>query len=301
MAGHLLRWVVAREASGTKLLKYINLQLEGKYSLKAIKRVLDQYGCAVNDRKERFANALLSCGDRIAFDTSLLEQQKKAAFDKNLVLFEDDAFIIYNKPSGLVFDQQGLLTLLQKVYPNLIPVHRLDKETSGAIIYAKSEKIKEKFIQLFKAKEVHKKYLALVDGHPKTKRGTVTMSLGKVRQLQGQVVWGSVPLSKGGHTAETRWEIVQKGAAAALILCEPITGRTHQIRLHMSLLGHPILGDHLYGKNFKCHYPAKRHLLHAWKLVFPHPESGKLIDITASLPQDFLEAQTLLMSGVHDL
>jgi len=294
MDSRFIHWNVLAKDSGSRLLRYIYLQCKEKYSLKALKRALDGNGCSVNERKERFANFRLSTGDRVVFDCSLLEPVKQPSFDPQLILFEDDYFLIYNKPAGVVSDAKGLLLLLQRQFPTMIAVHRLDKETSGAIIYAKSEAVKEKFVALFKSKNVLKEYLAIVDGVPKKKQGSVTVSLGKVRESQGQMIWGAVPLEKGGHTAETRWKLVRSSPSCALLACEPLTGRTHQIRIHLSLLGHPILGDHQYGRGFRCSYPAKRHLLHAQKLSFPHPISGRMVSVEAAWPVDFLESEHFL-------
>lgn len=294
MDNRFMHWKVSAQDSGAKLLRYLYVQLKEQYSLKALKRALDGHGCSVNERKERFANFRLSMGDRVAFDCAFLEPVKQPSFDAQLVLFEDDFFLIYNKPAGVVSDAKGLLHLLQRQFPTMVAVHRLDKETSGAIIYAKSESVKEKFIALFKAKGVSKEYLAIVDGVPKAKHGVVATSLGKVRASQGQAVWGEVPLERGGLAAETRWRLVRSGSSCALLACEPVTGRTHQIRIHLSLLGHPILGDHRYGRGFKCPYPAKRHLLHAQKLSFPHPVSGQRVSVEAACPSDFLEAEHCL-------
>jgi len=294
MSSRFLRWVVLGEDTGNKLLRYIHKQFEGRHSLKSLKRALDGNCCSVNERKERFANFSLSAGDRIAFDCALMDPIRQVVFDSKQLLFEDDHFLIYNKPAGMVYDTKGLLTLLQKKFPKVVAVHRLDKETSGAIIYAKSEDVKLKFVQLFKVKNVHKEYLAIVDGQIKKKKGVMTASLGKVREFQGQSIWGELSLEKGGLNAETRWTLLKSNPSCSLVVCEPITGRTHQIRLHFSLSGHPILGDYHYGRCFKCDYPAKRHLLHAWKLTFPHPLSGRKISVTAPLPTDFLEAQASL-------
>lgn len=294
MGSRFLRWVVPGEASGNKLIRYIYEQLEGKYSVKALKKSLDANACSVNDRKERFANYTLSGGDTIVFDCAMMEPKKPLAYDSKQLLYEDDDFLIYNKPAGLVYDAKGLLTLLQQKFPGIIAVHRLDKDTSGAIIYAKSEEVKQTFIHLFKEKRVAKEYLTIVDGVPSKKQGIVTASLGKIKELQGQGIWGAVSLKKGGKTAETHWKILETGDCCALLACRPVTGRTHQIRIHMSLLGHPILGDHQYGRNFKCCYPATRHLLHAWKLTFPHPLNGNVVAVTAAVPSDFYEAQDFL-------
>lgn len=294
MKGRFLRWTVAADASGSRLSKEIFSRLEGRYSLKAIKRALDGNACSVNNHKERFANYILKSGDNVEFDCGLFDRNVPSSYDTALLLYEDDDFIIYNKPAGLVYDHKGLLAILQKKFVNVIPVHRLDKDTSGAIIYAKSEEVKQRFVDLFKEKSVHKKYLAIVDGVPKKPKGVMNEPLGRLRDLNGQGVWGKLSIPKGGKPAQTVWEVLRKSSSCSLLVCEPITGRTHQIRLHLSLAGHPIIGDYLYGKNFVCRYPAKRHMLHAWKLSFPHPTKGIMMAVTAPLPLDFVEAEAAL-------
>jgi 23S rRNA-/tRNA-specific pseudouridylate synthase len=149
---------------------------------------------------------------------------------------------------------------------------------------------------MFKQRAVKKQYHALVDGKVKGDRGTIDNALGKICSYQGQSVWGEVPPGQG-LPARTDWEVVARGADATLLLCRPMTGRTHQIRVHLSGMGHPILGDSQYGKTFTCAFRPQRCMLHASELAFEHPVTGKEIAIHSPLPEDFKEAIARVMEG----
>ena len=113
---------------------------------------------------------------------------------------------------------------------------------------------------------------------------------------EGQSLWGSVPPHQGHH-AITGWKLEKKGVEASLLRCYPKTGRTHQIRVHMSEMGHPILGDKQYGRSVRCRYNAMRCLLHAYELSFIHPTSGQKVQFQAPIPEDFQQAFNQLIGN----
>lgn len=277
-------WVVAPEASGTKLIDFIKTKLN-HLSARHIKRTIEQKGCHVNGRTERFASMILRRGDRVSFAED--EASRDEVKPVNRILHEDSAFLFYDKPSGIASDDPQLLQTLRRQHPSLELVHRLDKETSGVLLFAKSHAYFEKMVQIFKEKLVDKEYLALVDGVPHKKQGTIDNFMGKIASFQGQTLWGEVA---GGLPARTEWLVEKGGAEAALLRCFPITGRTHQLRVHFSGMGHPILGDSQYGRRFRCPFKPRRCLLHARKLSFTHPDTGDRLEVEAPLPEDFLEA-----------
>jgi len=262
-----------------RLLQFLREKCEGAPSVKAIKRAIDGKACTVNDRIETFSSYPLKADDVVVLDKSALTPQKSF---KIPILYEDKDLCIVNKPAGLVSEH---------IVGEL--VHRLDKETSGVLILAKTAKAKQKMIALFKEREVRKLYLAIVDGHVDKDSGKIDNYLGKKHAFQGQTVYGSVG-EKKGLRAITFWKVLRRGKTASLLSCEPLTGRTHQLRVHLSEMGHPILGDIQYGKKFHCPFKPQRNLLHAYSVVFVLPSTGKELKVTAPIPVDFKRALIFL-------
>ena len=277
------KFTVGPEDSGLKLLDFLKINLEQEYSGRQIKRWIENKNCRLNGKVERFAGVVVGKGDRIEFYPE--EEQPKGTFDKARVLYEDDELLIYNKPPNVASDDSKFL---RSFFPHLL-VHRLDKETSGALIFAKSAAIKEIMIERFREKRVQKNYLALVDRVPSQAAGKIDNYLAKIREYHGQAIWGVVEQGQGSH-ALTEWKRMKTGQSAALLLCQPITGRTHQIRVHLSAMGHPILGDTQYGAEIRNSYHAPRCLLHASRLEFDHPTRQKKIVVEAPIPPEMQAA-----------
>jgi 23S rRNA-/tRNA-specific pseudouridylate synthase len=146
--------------------------------------------------------------------------------------------------------------------------------------------------RLFRQHHVSKEYVTIVDGVPNDKKGMIDFPMVPIHRQEGQTRWGVDKLKKSGAKAITNWEVMHRGKDCAMIICRPITGRTHQLRVHLSAIGHPILGDPLYGKRYRCAFVPKRLMLHAWKLSFPHPmNEGKRVDVEAPLPEDIVNAK----------
>jgi 23S rRNA pseudouridine1911/1915/1917 synthase len=209
------------------------------------------------------------------------------------VLFEDETLLVLNKPAGLVVhpgagNREGTLAnaLLHHCGGIAIVggserpgiVHRLDKETSGCLAVAKTEMAHASLSAQFAAREVEKTYLALVDGTPRMPHGKIEAAIGRhpVHRQKMAVV-------ERGRDALTLYRVLACRDAKALIECQPRTGRTHQIRVHLKHLGHPVVGDPQYGRRGT----KERHFLHAWKLAFKHPKTGKRVAFTALLSPDF--------------
>lgn len=279
----MLTWKVPKEESGIKLIAFLKGKLE--FSMREIKRGVENQLCQINGRTERFASSILGYGDTITFHEELLNRlaSRKTAFEPDRILFEDADLIIYNKPSGIACDPAGLEKVIRQAFPHALLTHRLDRDTTGALILAKNTATYEAMIALFRKRTIHKEYLALVEGLPKGQEGIIKSYLGKVKAWHGQSLWGEV---KGGLYAETAWRCEKKGKKTSLIRCFPKTGRTHQIRVHLSSIGLPLVGDGLY--NPQCGIPAARCLLHAAALRFIHPGKGKSIYVEAPLPDDFI-------------
>lgn len=274
-----MQFKVSAKEKGMTLLAFLREHCIDAPSVKAIKRAIESKKCTINGRVETFSTHKLKIGDQIS-----IELEAAPVTLKPELIWEDDALMAFNKPAGVVSEPKNFKGYL---------VHRLDKETSGIILVAKSKPVLEKMIELFRQKLVAKTYLALVDGVVKKDQGTIISHLTPKHRFQGQTLYGSGPK---GELAETRWRKMKVGVAATLLECYPVTGRTHQIRVHMKESGHPILGDYQYAKQFKCPYRASRHLLHASEISFPHPITHETINLKAPLPDDFSQAiKTLLV------
>lgn len=212
------------------------------------------------------------------------------------VLFEDGDFIVINKPAGLVVhpaagNRDGTLVnaLLHHCRelsgvggverPGI--VHRLDKDTTGCLVAAKNDMAHRSLVRQFSGRSVSKIYLALVSGRLGRQSGEVNAPIGRhpVHRKKMAVV-------ERGRPAQTGWRVLRELPSGSLVECTLHTGRTHQIRVHLKHLGHPLLGDEVYGK--RGNFP--RQMLHAWKLAFAHPRTGELLSFQSPIPPDFVQA-----------
>ena len=226
------------------------------------------------------------------------------------IIYEDESLLILNKQPGLIVhpgygNEDGTLAnalLYHKgtdEFKEMMDefkrpgiVHRLDKDTSGALIVAKKPDVRETLSTMFREHEVRKTYLALIIGRMKNADGLLELPIG--RNPHNPTLQMVMP--EGGREAKTEYRTVATASAAfdkdvSLVKIKLHTGRTHQIRVHFAHSGHPVLGDKLYGGcPAKMPYPAKRQMLHAWRLAFRHPVTGDSMKIEAPLPDDFMDA-----------
>ena len=215
------------------------------------------------------------------------------------ILFEDEDLLVINKQAGLTVhpgagQREGTLVnaLLShcdtlsgiggKERPGI--VHRLDKETSGCLVVAKNDRAHQELSKQFAARTVQKIYLALVAGKLRKPAGTIEENIARhpVHRQRMRVT------SVRGRTAKTEYRVIRASDEASLIECRLHTGRTHQVRVHLHHLGHPILGDKLYASRLAKNFT--RQMLHAWKLGFQHPRTGAWKYFEAPLPADFNDA-----------
>lgn len=275
----LCKFQVEEQYAGMALLAFLKLQCKD-ISAKSLKRAIDTKLCTINGRIEQFSTYTLEARDVVVLYQSL------PLISKHLeILYQDKYLLICNKPAMLTSDMNVLQPLLQEKW---ILGHRLDKETSGALILVKDAYVLQRLILLFKKHSVEKYYLALVDKQVVQKKGRIDRPITKLKSCHGYTLNKAANIP-AAQRAITLWRCLKHCKSASLLLCQPITGRTHQIRLHLRAIGHPILGDIQYTKHFFCKISPTHHLLHAYMLRFPHPISGQLITVKAKLPFSFEE------------
>ncbi|MDD5686411.1 MAG: RluA family pseudouridine synthase [Elusimicrobia bacterium] len=240
-------------------------------------------------------------GDTVTIEFAEKEQ-KILPFEIPLeIIYEDDDIIVINKQPNLVVHPAGhhqMDTLVngllfywhQKLFPFL--VHRLDKDTSGIIVVAKNEKSKEFLSNQFQRRLVEKKYLTIVDGIIKESEGTIEAPLGRSGDDRKKIVVG--PNSK--KMSKTFFKVIERFKFKTYLEVKPYTGRTHQIRVHLAYIGHPVLNDAEYGKLSGL---ATRQLLHASSIRITHPKSKEKVEFSAPLPEDFKSALKVLKNEIE--
>ena len=215
------------------------------------------------------------------------------------ILFEDDDLVVLHKPHGMVVhpaagNEEGTLVnaLLHHCgglssiggveRPGI--VHRLDKDTSGCMVVAKNDPTHRALTEQFSGREVTKVYLAVVEGRPAMDEGRIENRIGRNPRDRQKM---AVVLAPAGKEAVTEYTVRNSGEEASLVECRLLTGRTHQIRVHMKHLGHPILGDPIYARPAKQPVNVSRLMLHAWKLGFNHPTTSERLEFDAEPPGEF--------------
>lgn len=303
----------------TRLDQYLALQHQ-HYSRTQIKRLIEE-GYVLVDGAKRKPSFHLTGGEKIEMVRRAPEIPKAEAEDLPIdILYEDDDLLVINKAAGMVvhpapghykgtlvsaiLNHLGRSAAAGETRPGI--VHRLDKGTSGVIVVAKNELAQRKLAQQFKDRKVDKTYLALVFGAFKQKKGTIDLAIGR------DAVQRRKFSSKSRHArnAVTHWETVRGFGPVALLKVKLETGRTHQIRVHLSESRHPIVGDSAYGaKSFLSSVKneeklallegAGRPLLHAWRLAFAHPMKEEWMSFEAPLAADMKGVLDFLESS-HD-
>lgn len=274
------------------------------FSRRKVRRILDHAGIRINDKVVHIASWKVQNGDRItvSFEEDTLSL-RTFAYDPAWILYHRDGYLVVNKPPHLPSQQTKnpkgthVIKFLKAQDPKLAPTpwvlcHRLDQETSGALILAASNPKATWITDQFKARTVKKKYWALCYGIPAKKDWEVKGHLSVISAHTGRV---SV-VKSGGRSAHTRFRCVASNEALGLSLieCEPLTGRSHQIRIHLQECRLGLVGDKKYGMAFRKKLPfawgkltQDHHLLHAGWVSFCPKQGGLHIDIRAPFPPNF--------------
>ncbi|MBS3027941.1 MAG: RluA family pseudouridine synthase [Dolichospermum sp. DET50] len=277
---------------------------------------LIQQGCVqVNDTVCTSKKINLKTGDRIILEIPAIQPLALIAEDIALdILYEDDELIILNKPAGLVVHPAPghpdgtLVNALLAHCPNLPGiggvqrpgiVHRLDKDTTGAIVIAKTDRAYQHLQAQIQAKTARREYLGLIYGVPKMETGSINLPIG--RNSQDRKKMDIVSVEEGGRAAITHWQVKERFGNYTLMHFQLETGRTHQIRVHSAKIGHPIVGDPIYSSAHSVGVNLPGQALHAWKLQLQHPVSGDLVEVTAPLPRSLTTLLEVLRrrSGIY--
>jgi len=292
------QFVVSKEGAQLRLDRFLARQLPD-YSRSRLQQLIRTGFVRLNGATTR-PRQLVRSGDKVQLTEPPLEKIESQPEPIPLeILFEDNDLIVINKPAGLVVHpgaghrQHTLVNALLshcttlsgiggKERPGI--VHRLDKETSGCLVVAKNDEAHRELSRQFAERVVEKTYLALVAGKLRKRAGVIEEKIGRHPVHRQRM---SVSSSRG-RPAKTEYRVVRSGNQASLVECRLHSGRTHQVRVHLHHLGHPVLGDKVYATRAAKDFP--RQMLHAWKLGFRHPGTGDWKSLEASLPDDFATA-----------
>jgi 23S rRNA pseudouridine1911/1915/1917 synthase len=289
---------VPEQAARLRLDRFLATKLE-KYSRARLQHLIRAGFVRRNGAPAR-PRDLVRAGDKIELTEPPVEKidHQPEAIPLE-ILFEDDDLIVINKPPGLVVHPgagQREHTLVNALLHHCVTlsgiggrerpgiVHRLDKETSGCLVVAKNDQSHRGLSVQFAARTIEKIYLALAAGKLRKGAGVIDTLIGR-HPVHRQRMSARSPR---GRAAKTQYRVLQSSADASLLECRLLTGRTHQVRVHLHHIGHPVLGDKVYASRLAKNYP--RQMLHAWKLGFHHPRTNEWRTFTASLPNDFEEA-----------
>lgn len=234
----------------------------------------------------------ISIGDVVSINFGF-EEESENIIPTNInldIIYEDDGLLVINKPAGIAVHpsmqhytdtiSNGVKFYFEKINLNkkIRPVNRLDFNTSGLIIFAKNEYIQENLIQQMKFNTFHKEYIAIVSGSFEENCGVVNLDIAR---KENSIIERCI--SQNGQKSITEYNVLKEYNGFSLVKCILKTGRTHQIRIHMSSIDHPLLGDSLYGVSSRL---INRQALHSYKIAFNHPITHQKVEFICDLPKD---------------
>ena len=286
--------------SGTRIDKYLSLETE--YSRNKIQKLIENEKILVNGEFVS-NNYKVEKGDSIRILEMPVEPMEnlKPSDIEIEVVYEDDDLLVINKKSGMVVHpapgnyNDTLVNALIGKYdlsnngfrPGI--VHRLDKDTSGLMLVAKNDFTHEKLASMISEKIVERYYLAVVEGTFNHETGTIDAPIGRDSKNREKMTVTSL----NSKEAITHFKVLEEFSNCTLIECKLETGRTHQIRVHMKYINHPVVNDIIYGHGVKC-YEEFGQLLHSYKIKFPHPRTGNVLEFQVEPPKEFMDILSIV-------
>jgi len=287
-------WKVTSSDELERIDKFVSSEFE-EFSRTLVQKMIDEEYIIVNGKKTK-ANYKVKVGDFIQLEDLPIVMQDALPQDIPLdIVYEDRDVLVVNKPSGMVthpapghytdtlvnallYHTQKLSSVNGDTRPGI--VHRIDKDTSGLLMVAKSDAAHQILAEELKNKKTKREYIALVEGVILNQRGTIHAPIGRSHTDRKKMA-----VVKEGKDAITHFEVLERYPNATLIKCILETGRTHQIRVHMAYIDHPLLNDPIYGKTEDDY----GQYLHAKTLAFTHPRTKELMEFDVQLPKEFSE------------
>ena len=298
--------IVVKDNTQKKRLDSYITEVKSELSRTTIKRLLDEEKILVNGKKQK-ASYKPEVGDKITIDIPEAHEIKLEAQDIPVpVIYEDNDIIVVNKPKGMVVHpangnpdgtlvnailamcKESLSGIGGEIRPGI--VHRLDKDTSGLLIVAKNDLAHMNMSKQIQDRQVTKKYIALVKGIMPEDEATIDMPIARSTKDRKKMA-----VDPKGKNAVTHFKVLERFEKYTLLELKIDTGRTHQIRVHMSYIGHPVVGDMVYS-NGKNEFGVEGQMLHAKYLEFKHPITGELLKLEAPIPEYFIEVLKKLNS-----
>ena len=294
----MYKYIVKNESQGKRLDKYVTEQ-NTEITRTAVQRLIDEKNILVNG-KEQKASYKVNENDVVEVEVPEPKKIEIKAEDIPIeVIYEDSDIVVVNKPKGMVVHpgngnldgtlvnaimakcEGSLSGIGGEIRPGI--VHRIDKDTSGLLIVAKNDKAHVNLSEQIKEHKVKKTYIALVRGVVKENEATIDMPIGRSKTDRKKMA-----VCKDGKNAVTHIKVLKRWEHYTLLQVNIETGRTHQIRVHLSYIGYPIIGDYTYS-NGKNEFGVVGQCLHAQKLEFKHPTTNKIMKLEAPLPEYFQE------------
>jgi len=291
------------EQDGPRIDRYI-AQAVPALSRSFVQKLLDKGWVTVGGQTPK-ASYKVMAGDLILVRVPPTEPAEVCAEAIPLaIVYEDADIVVVDKPAGMVVhpahghSSGTLVNALLAHCPDLAGiggefrpgiVHRLDKDTSGLMVVAKNDAAHRHLQEQFRQRQVHKTYLALTEGVLPAAHGVIDAPIGRDHKHRQRMA----VLLRGGREARTEYHVQEYFSEHTLVEAEPVTGRTHQIRIHFAFIGHPIAGDRVYGLR-KQRLPLERQFLHAVRIAFTLPGSGKAVEFRSELPADLAAVLEML-------